>query len=140
MTNFLKTKHPELIQGDVQLFKVEALPEGAELVLMNNKPTNVVQASETHGKYHRFNSDAKVEVYSTFASAIAGTKTITQDQGKYLVVHEEAKLFHGMGYDDVPSAKGTGDHNSGMVMPGIYQIRITREMDFNKGEPVLVVD
>jgi hypothetical protein len=113
-------------QGDVILKKISELPNGLEL--QNHK---VLQYGETTGHMHQFAQAAAVKVFHTPARNTASIdqqfKTITTDEGKFLVVEMLSDLRH-------------EEHNPISIEPGIYQIDIVREYDYEKDEMTRVVD
>jgi hypothetical protein len=128
------------IQGDVVLRKLDTLPSGVELVKENAK---VLQQSEITGHHHQFTQDSKVDLYerSRNTDAIeAMSLTITPNMGKFIVVHEPSMLYHGKLFDETPHQSRTGDHNAFIVPPGIYEVDIVREYDYDYMEERRVVD
>jgi hypothetical protein len=126
-----------IIQGDVILKKIDGLPEGAILV---NGDAKVLQASEVTGHHHQFTPESKVELYLVTPESIPGVATITENQGKVIVVKEPSWLFHGKIFDHQPQLKGTGDHESIRILPGAYVVDIMREYSYEYHEVHRVVD
>lgn len=109
-------------QGDVILRKVNNLPKG-----LKKLDTKILQLGEVTGHKHQF-LDQEVEVYidPKFES---NSMTITPDEGKFLVV---------MG--DKPSDLVHEEHRTVPVEPGIYEVDIVREFDYEKLESARVRD
>jgi hypothetical protein len=125
-------------QGDVLLKRVDTLPAGLEQVVSKYK---VLQQSETTGHHHHFLPTARVDVFqSPTIVTEAGTTTITTNRGKYIVVYEETALYHGKGFVPDPARDGSGDHKSLLLPPGMYQVDIVREYDYDRMEVTRVVD
>jgi hypothetical protein len=129
-------QHP-VIQGDVILKKLDSLPTEAKLVKEDAK---ILQASETTGHHHQFTKESKVDLYMIPKETIPGIATITNDEGKVIHVLEPSYLFHGRLFDHQPAAKGTGDHDSILIEPGVYVVDIVREYDYEYHETRRVVD
>ena len=130
----------QLTQGDVTLKRIDALPTGQKL---NKISDNIVQPSETHGKFHRFQPDADVTVLDTGVLAYNpdGSQSITPDTQKFVVVGSDgAVLFHGKQFDLQPSTETETDHAAIMVPPGIYEISIATEYDYDRMEEVKITD
>ena len=130
----IKTRDDEHRQGDVNLRKIDSLPEGLTKV-----DSKVLQPSETAGKNHHFEPTAPVTLYLESENP-KDLMTITPDMGKYIVVDEETTLFHGTKYETVPSPEGLGDHLGLRVTPGIYEVIINQEFDYERNEIRVVID
>lgn len=126
-----------IIQGDVVLKRVDILPEGAKLVQEDAK---VLQHSEVTGHHHQFTKESRVNLYQVPAESVPGIATITDNQGKVIEVLEPSYLFHGKLFDHAPQLKGTGDHASILIQPGIYVVDIVREYDYDYHETRRVTD
>jgi hypothetical protein len=126
-----------IIQGDVILKRIEMLPPEAVLVERNNK---VLQESETTGHHHQFSKDSLVNLYQVAPEVVPGIATITDNKGYIIDVIEPSYLFHGKLFDHQPQLRGTGDHASILIEPGIYVVDIVREYDYNYHETVRVRD
>ena len=126
-----------IIQGDVILKKIQALPEHAVLVETEAK---VLQHSEVTGHHHQFTPESRVNLYQVPAESVPGIATITDNQGKIIHVLEPSYLFHGKLFDHQPAAKGTGDHASILIEPGVYVVDIVREYDYAYHETRRVTD
>lgn len=131
------------VQGDVILKKVSKLPSNMETF---NTKTKVLQESEVTGHHHHFKPTALVDLYIPTEVERSTDNldklftTITPDLGKYIVVKEDALLFHGKGFDVAPAENGTGDHKALSIPAGIYKIDIAREYDYEYMEESRVVD
>lgn len=136
----------KLIQGDVVLRQINKLPDDVtKLISSKLEAGKVLQQSETTGHHHHFRGSALIDLYTTSRDTdvldLLDFTTITPNKGKYIVVRDtDALLFHGKDFDFNPHAKGTGDHNALSVPPGIYEVDIVREYDYEKMEVVRVVD
>lgn len=110
-----------LQQGDVLLKKIESLPSEAKPL-----PGKVLQLGEVTGHKHQFAKTDNVEIYvdAKFAGA---ENSITPDEGKFIVVGEYAYLTH-------------EEHKPVGVEPGVYQVDIVREFDYDAMEAKRVVD
>lgn len=124
----------KVIQGDVIIRKVEALPEG-----LKKLEGKVLQESEVTGHHHHFAPDAEVEVYQRDEKA-GEQLTITPNMGKYIVVEGTSLLYHGKEFELDPNKTGNGDHKALTIEPGIYEIDIVREYDYDAMETRRVVD
>jgi len=108
-------------QGDVLLKKIEQLPEGAKKL-----DTLVLQLGEVTGHKHQFPRNSAVEVFVD--PAFAGfEQSITPDEGKFIVVGDYVELLH-------------EEHAPIKIDPGVYQIDIVREFDYDAMEARRVVD
>jgi hypothetical protein len=123
-------------QGDVLITKIASLPANAKDVTGEQK---ILQDSETTGNFHRFEPTAPVRIYQTMDTP-KNARTITADFGKFIVVEEESLLYHGKEFDLQPEKFGRGDHHALKIEPGIYQIDIVREFDYDTNESVRVTD
>ena len=129
-----------LTQGDVSLKRIDSLPKDVNLTLIEDK---IVQPSETHGKFHRFAPGADVQVFDTGVVALRedGSQAITSDTQKFVVVGPNgAILFHGTQFDLKPNTETQTDHAAVAVPPGIYEIGIALEYNYDRMEEVRVVD
>lgn len=108
-------------QGDVILKKIDKLPEGCSPL-----KGKVLQLGEVTGHKHQFSETDAVKLFvdPEFAGQEA---SITPDEGKFLVVDNVAYLRH-------------EEHNTITVDPGIYQVDIVREFDYDQMEMTRVVD
>ena len=131
------TFDPPLIQGDVILKRLEELPTDATLTKLDVK---ILQQSEVTGHHHQFMPDAKVDLYQAAVDKQSEAKTITPNEGKFIVVREDSMLFHGRQFDLEPAKAKTGDHNAFVVPAGVYYVDIVREFDYDSMEEVRVVD
>ena len=112
-----------LQQGDVMLKRIGSLPEGCTSI-----PGKILQLGEVTGHKHQFAEDAPVEIY--VAPEFAGAEnSITPDEGKFVVVSEGevVMLTH-------------EEHKPVVVEPGVYQVDIVREFDYDTMEESRVVD
>ena len=109
-------------QGDVLIKKIDKLPKG--LVPLSTK---VLQKGETTGHMHQFATDAFVSVFKLVANENTPEKTITLNEQKFIVVGDNAILRH-------------EEHRPITIEPGIYEIDIVREFDYDKMEATRVVD
>ena len=110
-------------QGDVLLKRVATLPSGVRLA-----DSLVLQHGETTGHMHQFRaSDAyRVAVY-TAARPADSARVTTLDETKYVVVGSAVCLYH-------------EEHKPIEVPPGIYEMDIVREWDYDANEVARVVD
>lgn len=122
----LKTSKPKIgqyyQQGDVLLKRIAALPKG-----LKQLDTKVLQEGEFTGHMHQFRMTDDLTVYAAPALAGASTKTITENENKYLEVRAPSCLSH-------------EEHKPIVVPPGIYQIDIRREYDYDLLEARRVQD
>lgn len=108
-------------QGNVLLKKVDSLPKDAI-----NLKTKILQLGEVTGHKHQFGVDDDVHVFVD--KAFAGQElSITPDEGKFVIIGSTAYLRH-------------EEHKPIGIEPGIYQIDIVREYDYDKDEIRRVVD
>ena len=108
-------------QGDVLLKKVAELPKGCKKL-----NTKVLQLGEVTGHKHQFSSTDEVAVY--ISPEFAGVEdSITPDVGKFIIVGNTAMLRH-------------EEHKPVIVEPGVYQVDIVREFNYDKMEAARVVD
>lgn len=129
-------------QGDVLLKKIEAIPaEATPTTLGRSKAGDIIlQASEVTGHHHQFKAGSMVDTYTIPIEKAPGINTITDNEGKLIVVNEPSYLFHGKLFDHQPQLKGTGDHESIKIEPGVYVIDIVREYNYDFHETRRVVD
>lgn len=126
----------KIIQGDVILKKVDAIPADAKVL-----ETKILQQSEVTGHHHYFLQTAPVKVFEAEGKpTMVAPKTITPDTGKFIFVSEDTVLFHG-----VPSKHGvpnpsTSDHMPVTIPAGNYKVVIAREYDYDREEITRVVD
>ena len=112
-------------QGDVNLFQIAALPEG--LVRQDH---NVLQEGEVTGHKHQFTQDSDVAVFCyPNAQLLSGQNSTTIHPGfkKFVQVNKPSKLVH-------------EEHNTQVIMPGIYEMDLVREFDYQTMETRNVVD
>ncbi len=111
-------------QGDVILRPVAAIPEGFE-----RTAENVLQEGETTGHKHQFfGQEAKVTIYAADPNVLLSQgATIHLGIGKVVVVRETARLTH-------------EEHKPIDLPPGIYEMDLVREYDYDKEEMARVVD
>lgn len=124
------------IQGDVIIRKIDKLPENLNK-FDNNK---VLQQSEVTGHHHQFKPDSKVTLFYEGDKVEPNVKFLTPNQQKYIVVEEPSMLYHGRLLEFDPTKTGTGDHKGQIVEPGIYQIDIVREWNYDLSETQRVID
>ena len=135
-----------LRQGDIFIKPIDKLPEG--LKKFDQKKTEgriILQHSETSGNHHHFQSNAAVDLYQMSDEPVykEGVTTITDNFRKFIVVKGDgATLYHGKSktFHDDPVALKTGDHHALRILPGIYEIDITREYNYDEMEVSRVVD
>jgi hypothetical protein len=128
----------KLVQGDVILRELNRLPKGAKL---SKAKAKILQESEVTGHHHQFLADADVDLYVLpVPKSKTGYKTITENGNKVIVVNSPSWLFHGRVFDKAPAKTGTGDHNALLIPPGIYEIDIQREWDYDFNEETRVKD
>jgi hypothetical protein len=112
-----------LQQGDVILKKIDTLPEGCTKL-----DTKVLQLGEVTGHKHQFQASADVQVLVD--PSFAGLDmSITPDEGKFIVVG-----------GTLPVSLLHEEHNPVIVEPGIYQVDIVREFDYDSMEMTRVID
>lgn len=110
-------------QGDVILRPVQALPEGFDLT-----DSKVLQEGETTGHKHQFLDSKAVDVYvANLKTPLSGGATIHFGIGKVVVVKREAKLTH-------------EEHKPVTLPPGIYEMDLVREYDYDADEMRRVID
>lgn len=128
----------ELTQGDVTLTPVSEIP--SEAIKLEG---TVLQPSETHGKFHRFATNAKVQVYAMpneLRTKDTNSNTLSPDDNKYVEVFENTFLYHGKDFEHSPEKNREGDHFSIPVPAGKYQVGITSEYDYESMMARPVVD
>lgn len=109
-------------QGDVLLKLIDKLPDG----LIQSPEGLILQRGETTGHKHQFQSGGDVQVMCT-PNAKFNTDTITPNEMKYAIVGNMIQLLH-------------EEHKPITIDPGIYEIDIVREFDYEKHEVRRVVD
>lgn len=138
--NFDKNR---IIQGDVILERVDALPTNAKPTNLKQKKNGVdvlvLQESEVTGHHHHFMGDdtGVIEAYSAGDSLVT---TITKDLNKYIKVLSPAMLLHGNICKVKEDVLKTKDHSGVLIPPSIYRVRITRAYDYNAEEDATVID
>jgi len=123
----------KLIQGDVILKRVDELPQGATKL-----EGTILQKSEVTGHHHYFKPLAPVKIYET--KTIPAGNTITPDTGKFILVGQDAFLYHGIPAKDGEPKPTSWDHRPIEVPAGIYKVTIAREYDYDREEVTRVVD
>lgn len=110
-------------QGDVLLKKIEKLPE----IGLKKSADLILQRGETTGHKHQFTMKS-VEVLEVYGGALLNNgATIYPGIGKFIIVKEPAELFH-------------EEHKPIMIAPGIYEMDLVREYDYEKDEVAYVQD
>lgn len=109
-----------IAQGDVLIKPIKKLPNG-----LKKLDTKTLQEGETTGHRHRFLDDANVEVYLEDMPIEPGR--IMPFQRKFIVVGNTVKLFH-------------EEHKPVTVEPGVYEVDLVREFDYDSKEMARVVD
>lgn len=109
-----------LQQGDVLIKKVKSLPKGLKEV-----KTKILQHGETTGHRHRFLDDATVQVFVD--ESFKDTERITEAERKFIIVGDTIQLLH-------------EEHKPVTVEPGVYEIDIVREFNYETREMNRVVD
>jgi hypothetical protein len=89
-------------QGDVILLKVDTLPDGASI---DEKFNGIVQFGEHTGHKHKL-TGKETDMFHFF-----------HEGRRYLQIKEEMKLLH-------------EEHKEIPVPPGVYEVRIVRELDW----------
>jgi hypothetical protein len=112
-------------QGDVLLKRIEQLPDG--VVPLSDK-SRILQRGETTGHKHAFAADAKVQLYTVPASGpLSGLRISTHDGVAFVEILEPTTLRH-------------EEHNPIEVEPGIYEVDLVREFDYESLETRRVAD
>lgn len=129
----------KIIQGDVVFRKINDLPE--DLIELKGL---VLQESEVTGNHHQFTKDSNVRIFARKESVAANSNinTITPDEGKFVVIGNNAVLFHGKEgeLNPDPVKRGVADHMPITIPPGTYKIGIVREWDYENQVSSRVVD
>lgn len=113
-------------QGDVLLKKINKLPAGCKKL-----DGKVLQLGEVTGHKHQFaRIQDEVEIY--VSPEFAGQEnSITPDEGKFIIVGEGEDCYALLTHEE---------HKPIKVEPGVYQVDIVREFDYDKMEAARVVD
>lgn len=98
-------------QGDVLLKTIGKLPDGLE-----KHPDLILQYGESTGHMHQFPEGSDVQVFYSH-----------EKQKKYIVVGNVAYLRH-------------EEHREIPVQPGIFEVDIVREYDYDSKETRRVID
>ena len=117
----------KFIQGDVIFTRINQLP--ADLKQLDGR---ILQSSEVTGNYHQFTPESQVSIYAktdVFTNN-PHINTITPDEGKYLVVHDMATLFHDKKGVTVPNPNPLDNHKPFQLPAGTYKVSIVREYDY----------
>lgn len=125
------------VQGDVILRKITELPKGLNEF---NGETKILQQSEITGHHHQFKPTDKVTLFYEGDLEQEGVKFITPNKQKYIKVDEPSMLYHGKLFTFDPNSNGTGDHLGQVVEPGLYQVDIVREWNYDYHETRRVID
>lgn len=123
-----------LVQGDLILRKIAALPEG--LTLAEDK---ILAYGEATGHAHMFAGESAQRVLK-YKDSI-GTRAVENDgfySGQYIVVDALADLTHGKHTRE--GRVSESDHISIQVPPGIYRVDLVSEFDYDSMEARAVVD
>jgi len=130
MSNNTTTNHNSAVQyyqqGDVLLKRVAALPEGLEKF----DGEKALQHGETTGHMHRFDAGAAVDLFVRPEAErvfLNNGNTIVPGIGKFLIVREPSALSH-------------EEHRTLTIAPGIYEMDLVREYDYDSQEVRWVVD
>lgn len=126
MTTNQKTSVMYYQQGDVMLKRVAALPEGLEKF----DGEKALQHGESTGHMHRFDGNAAVDIYVQPAAErvlLNNGMTIVPGIGKFLIVREPSALRH-------------EEHHTQIIAPGIYEMDLVREYDYDRLEERRVID
>lgn len=121
----MKKNYEYYQQGDVLLKKIAELPTDLEKL-----DDLVLQHGETTGHMHQFDKGSPVTVYRSKHDRVIkanNTDTITPNESKYIMVENVAYLRH-------------EEHKPIAVPPGIYEIDIVREFDYEEMEMRRVID
>lgn len=112
-------------QGDVILRPITAVPEGFEL---QKEATRVLQEGETTGHKHQFLDVKNVDIFAARDGlALSGGATIHMGIGKVIVLRQPSPLTH-------------EEHKAITLPPGIYEMDLVREYDYDKEETARVLD
>lgn len=109
-------------QGDCLLKKIDSLPDG-----LSKTDDLVLQHGEVTNHKHRFDSNMTVQVYLGKSGDLNAGETIMPGRQKFVVVKDTAYLLH-------------EEHKTIKVPPGIYEMDLVREYDYDKHETRRVVD
>lgn len=110
-------------QGDVILRPISKLPEGYELT-----EDKVLQEGETTGHKHQFLDTKAVSVYAlTGGQPLNQGDTIHLGIGKVVIVRKQTELTH-------------EEHKPISLPPGVYEMDLVREYDYDKEETARVLD
>lgn len=107
-------------QGDILLKRVNEIPCG-----LKEAKTKTLQEGESTGHRHRFLDNANVQVF--IDDSHTDLERITAAQRKFIIVGDTVQLFH-------------EEHKPVTVEPGVYEIDIVREFNYDKMETARVVD
>lgn len=108
-------------QGDVLLKRIDKLP--TNLVPLETK---TLQRGETTGHSHRFEGNT-VRLFSTPDKTLNGMRIHTHDGVCYIEVTQPSALVH-------------EEHKTINVEPGIYEVDLVREYDWESEEMRRVID
>ena len=103
-------------QGDVLLKRVSELP--AKLTPLKTK---ILQSGETTGHKHQFQPRDKVKLFAEPDTVMPGMRIHTHDGVTYIEVETESLLTH-------------EEHKPISIAPGIYQIDLVREFNYDEIE------
>lgn len=111
-------------QGDVLLKVINSLPDTGTRAA----PNCVLQEGETTGHKHQFLETEKVRVFwADGTELLSGGDTIMPGIRKYVQVLEPTALTH-------------EEHKPIIIAPGVYEMDLVREYDYDKHEMRRVVD
>jgi len=114
-----------LQQGDVMLKRVKKLPDG---VVPLSDGATVLQRGETTSHAHRFESGNTVRLFTVPSEGpLAGMRIATHDGVAFVKILETTALRH-------------EEHKPINVEPGVYQIDLLREFDYEDMETKRIVD
>lgn len=125
----------EVRQGDVIIRRINALPTKVKLISRDTEPC-VIQQSNASSHHHHFAPVEKVKLYELEEAQD------TTNTARYIDVSnpEGSTLYHGQNFEVEPFKSGTGEHESITLLPGIYEIDIIREYDYESKSVIRVID
>jgi hypothetical protein len=101
------------VQGDVIFKRIEMLPQGKRLPVPEDLRQGILAYGEVTGHRHQLMDSTAFDAFIILNKV-------------YIQVNKEMLLQHGMGKE----LKGVAEHQSQVILPGVYQVDGAIETDW----------